>query len=473
MRRPFVCNVTAGNAVAEGGGAVNFPVSGARSTNERPSLYIVWRHDMTKTLAPIGRASGTLSLPGSKSISNRSLLLAALSRGTTTLRGLLDADDSRVMIAALRALGVVIEATGDDAMVVQGCGGTFPNKTAKLFLGNAGTALRPLAAVLAFAGGHYELDGVPRMRERPIADLVDALNALGARISYLGQAGYPPFAIEPAAPPQSSAVEIKGNVSSQFLSSLLMAAPLIAPPGGLRISVAGTLVSQPYVRLTLDLMARFGVQVERRENVFHVERAHYATPGTFVVEGDASGASYFLALGVIAGGPIRVTGVGKNSVQGDIGFARVLEAAGGTITWGEDWIEASGSGELRAFDVDCTDIPDAAMTGAILAGFAHGRSVLRGIGSWRVKESDRITAMATELRKLGAKVEEGSDWLAVEGPADWREVEIDTYDDHRIAMCFSLAAAGGRPVHIRNPSCVAKTFPDYFDRLAALQTGSV
>lgn len=424
-----------------------------------------------RTMDPIRRASGTVALPGSKSISNRALLLAAISRGTTTLRGLLDADDTRMMLGALASLGVKVETNGAETLV-HGCGGRFPEASAKLFLGNAGTAMRPLAAALAFAGGSYELDGVARMRERPIGDLVDALNALGARIRYLGNPGYPPLAIEPAAPVGSDIVDIKGDVSSQFVSALLMAAPLFAPEAGLRIRVPGALISQPYVTLTIRLMSRFGVEVERLDQVFRVARSEYASPGAFLVEGDASGASYFLALGVIAGGPVRVTGVGKTSVQGDIAFARVLEAAGGTITWGDDWIEASGGGELHSFDVDCTDIPDAAMTGAIVACFARGRSVLRGIGSWRVKETDRIKAMATELRKLGAKVEEGSDWLAVEGPVAWRAAEIDTYDDHRVAMCFSLAAASGQRVGIRDPQCVAKTFPDYFDRLATLETAS-
>jgi len=423
--------------------------------------------DRLKIIEPIRRASGTVALPGSKSISNRALLLAAQSRGTTTLRGLLDADDTRMMLGALRALGIAVETNGEET-VVHGCGGRFPNASAKLFLGNAGTAMRPLAAALAFAGGTYELDGVARMRERPIGDLVDALNALGARVRYLGNAGYPPLAIEPAAPLGGDLVDIKGDVSSQFVSALLMAAPLIAPEGGLRIRVPGALISQPYVTLTLRLMSRFGVEVEREGQVFRVSRGEYTSPGVFVVEGDASGASYFLALGVIAGGPVRVTGVGKTSVQGDIAFARVLEAAGGHVTWGEDWIEARGGDPLRAFDVDCTDIPDAAMTGAIVACFATGRSVLRGIGSWRVKETDRIAAMATELRKLGANVEEGPDFLAVDGPVAWREAEIDTYDDHRIAMCFSLAAVSGKRVGIRDPDCVAKTFPDYFDRLATL-----
>ncbi len=423
--------------------------------------------DRLKILEPIRRASGTVALPGSKSISNRALLLAAQSRGTTTLRGLLDADDTRMMLGALRALGVHVEKK-DDETTVHGSCGRFPNAEAKLFLGNAGTAMRPLAAALAFAGGTYELDGVARMRERPIGDLVDALNALGARVRYLGAAGFPPLAIDPAAPIGGDLVDINGDVSSQFVSALLMAAPLMAPTDGLRIRVPGALISQPYVTLTLRLMSRFGVEVVREGQVFRVSRGGYTSPGTFVVEGDASGASYFLALGVIAGGPVRVTGVGEKSVQGDIEFARVLEAAGGHVTWGDDWIEARGGESLHAFNVDCTNIPDAAMTGAIVACFASGRSVLRGIGSWRVKETDRIAAMATELRKLGAVVEEGSDFLAVEGPVAWRDAEIDTYDDHRIAMCFSLAAASGRRIGIRDPGCVAKTFPDYFDRLATL-----
>lgn len=424
-------------------------------------------NDRQKTLEPIRHASGTVALPGSKSISNRALLLAAQSRGTTTLRGMLDADDTRMMRGALRALGVLVETTGEET-IVQGSCGRFPNATAKLFLGNAGTAMRPLAAALAFAGGTYELDGVARMRERPIGDLVDALNALGARVRYLGNTGYPPIVIEPATPMGGDVVDIKGDVSSQFVSALLMAAPLMAPAEGLCIRVPGALISQPYVTLTLRLMSRFGIDVAREGQTFRVPRGEYTSPGAFVVEGDASGASYFLALGVIAGGPIRVTGVGKHSVQGDIEFARVLEAAGGHVTWGEDWIEARAGDPLHAFDVDCTDIPDAAMTGAIVACFASGRSVLRGIGSWRVKETDRIAAMATELRKLGAVVEEGSDFLAVEGPVAWREAEIDTYDDHRIAMCFALAAASGKRVLIRDPDCVAKTFPDYFARLATL-----
>lgn len=422
------------------------------------------------TIEPIAHAQGAVRLPGSKSISNRALLLAALADGTTELDGLLDADDTRVMIAALRALGVAIEVDGELARVA-GCGGGFPARDAELFLGNAGTAMRPLAAVLAFAGGIYRLDGVARMRERPIGDLVDALNALGARIDYEGATGYPPIRIEPAALAARDRVDIKGDVSSQFASGLLMAAPLIAPAGGLLVRVAGALISQPYVALTIALMRRFGVEVERVDAggaAFRVPRARYRAPGRIAIEGDASGASYFLALGALAGGPVRVLGVGRDSMQGDIAFADLLERMGASIRRGEDWIEARATGRLRAIDYDCTAIPDTAMTAAAVALFADGTTRLTGIGSWRVKETDRIAAMATELRKLGAAVEAGDDWLTIEAPARLQEAEIDTYDDHRIAMCFALAAAGGVPVHIRDPQCVAKTFPNYFDALRSL-----
>jgi len=419
------------------------------------------------TVAPIAHAQGEVRLPGSKSISNRALLLAALSRGETALDGLLEADDTRVMIDALRTLGVKIDrATG--VTRVTGGAGAFPVRRAELFLGNAGTAMRPLAAALAFAAGTYRLDGAPRMRERPIGDLVEALNALGARIAYDVASGFPPLLISPARPLAIDHVDIKGDVSSQFASALLMAAPLIAPPAGLRIRVPGPLISQPYVAMTVAMMAQFGVAVRREGAAFLVPQGQYVAPGHYPVEGDASGASYFLALGTIAGGPVRVRGVGRDSIQGDIAFADLLQRMGAQIDWGEDFIAARAGGALQAIDYDCTEIPDAAMTAAVVALFARGTTVLRGIGSWRVKETDRIRAMATELRKLGAQVEEGADSLAVDAPPTLREATIDTYDDHRIAMCFSLAAAAGVPIHIRDPRCVAKTFPDYFVRLGQL-----
>jgi 3-phosphoshikimate 1-carboxyvinyltransferase len=428
------------------------------------------------TVAPIAHAHGEVRLPGSKSISNRALLLAALAEGATTLTGLLDADDTRVMLDALRALGVAVERSGETTRI-EGCGGKFPAPQADLFLGNAGTAMRSLTAALAFAGGHYRLDGVARMRERPIGDLVDALNALGARIRYGINPGYPPLSVEPATIHATDEVAIKGDVSSQFVSGLLMAAPLVAPRAGLRVRVPGTLISQPYVAMTVALMRRFGVEVQREAvgedagggAAFRVPRATYRAPGDYVIEGDASGASYFLALGAIVGGPVRVLGAGRDSVQGDVAFADLLAQMGASITWGPDWIEARGAGRLRAIDYDCTAIPDAAMTAAIAALFADGRTVLRGIGSWRVKETDRIAAMAAELSKLGATVDTGPDWLAVTPPPQLREATIDTYDDHRIAMCFALAACGGVPVHIRDPKCVAKTYPTFFEALESLR----
>jgi 3-phosphoshikimate 1-carboxyvinyltransferase len=419
------------------------------------------------TIPPIAHAAGEVRLPGSKSISNRALLLAALSVGETRLTGLLAAADTRVMIDALRVLGVDVRQD-EQTTHVAGCSGTFPRREAQLFLGNAGTAMRSLTAALAFAGGTYRLDGVARMRERPIGDLVDALNALGARVSYEGRAGYPPLAIAPADRLACDQVDIAGGVSSQFASGLLMAAPLVAPAQGLHVRVPGTLISQPYVAMTLAMMAQFGVTVERDGGVFHVPRGRYVSPGDYPVEGDASGASYFLALGAIAGGPVRVAGVGRDSIQGDVAFAKLLQKMGAQIDWGLDFIEARAGSAVNAVEYDCTEIPDAAMTAVIVAAFARGRTVLRGIGSWRVKETDRIAAMAAEARKLGANVEEGQDWIAITPPAAIREATIDTYDDHRVAMCFSLAAAAGVPVHIRDPKCVAKTFPDYFTCLAGL-----
>jgi 3-phosphoshikimate 1-carboxyvinyltransferase len=324
--------------------------------------------------------------------------------------------------------------------------------------------MRPMTAVLAFAGGRYRLDGVARMRERPIGDLVDALRTLGANIRYEGTAGYPPLLIEPATPTATDRVDVRGNVSSQFVTGMLMAAPM----RGLTVRVPGPLISEPYVAMTVATMARFGVRVERRDAAFVVPRAVYRSPGEFAIEGDASGASYFLALGALAGGPVRVVGVGRDSVQGDVAFADLIETMGAKVERGADAIEVRAAGPLRAIEHDCTSIPDAAMTAAVLAVFAKGTTVLRGIGSWRVKETDRIAAMAAELRKLGADVEHGPDWIAITPPAAIREATIDTYDDHRMAMCFALTACGGVPIHLRDPRVVDKTFPTFFDDLAAL-----
>lgn len=443
-------------------------------------------------LPPLRGAAGTVTLPGSKSISNRVLLLAGLSAGETLVHDLLDSDDTKVMIAALRELGCELHHRDDGVLSVTGLGGRLQQKEAKLFLGNAGTAMRPLTAALAVLaatqGGRFELSGVPRMHERPIGDLVDALRALGCPIDCLGQEGYPPLRLQGPAPLRLDApVQVRGDVSSQFLTALLLALPLVAAGGpdgvGARdivIEVTGELISKPYVQITLDLLARFGVQVQRDadwQRFVIPAGSRYASPGVVHVEGDASSASYFVALGAIAAesAPIRIEGVGASSVQGDVRFVEAAEAMGAAVTLGANWLEVRrGAWPLRALDLDCNHIPDAAMTLAVMALYADGPTTLRNIASWRVKETDRIAAMATELRKLGAEVEEGADWLRVHPLQHWQAAAIHTYDDHRVAMCFSLATFNGLiagrseqavPVRILDPQCVAKTFPDYFETL--------
>ena len=422
-------------------------------------------------LPPILSAQGTVRLPGSKSISNRMLLLSALSHGITEIRDLLHSDDTEHMLNGLRTLGVTVEALGDHAYRVQGCAGDFPVKDAQLFLGNAGTAFRPLTAALALAGGHYELSGVPRMHERPIADLVDALRGLGADIRYMGTEGFPPLEIHPATLFSGSRIAVRGDVSSQFLSALLMALPLMQ--SATTVEVKGELISKPYVEITLAMMARFGVQVERDGwSSFTVSAgSRYAAPGLIYVEGDASSASYFLAAGAIGDGPVRVEGVGHDSIQGDVRFVEALQLMGARIAMGPNWMEARApeNGRMKGIDLDCNHIPDAAMTLAVCALFADGVTTLRNIASWRVKETDRIAAMAAELRKLGATVEEGADFIRIMPPQSSilaPQCSIDTYDDHRMAMCFSLAAFSQTGVRINDPQCVAKTFPDYFECFA-------
>jgi len=418
-------------------------------------------------------ATGTVDLPGSKSISNRALLLSALSDGETVLASLLDADDVAVMRQALAALGVAVApGAGPREWRIEGCGGRFPVGKADLFLGNAGTAVRPLTAALAILGGEYTIRGVPRMHERPIGDLVAPLRQMGCDVRYLGHPGYPPLAIGPSGARAGEAVEIRGDVSSQFLSAILMALPLA---GGSRevastVRVTTPLVSRPYVAITTNLMRRFGVEVPSPdENAFLVPAgARYRSPGRLAVEGDASAASYFLAAGVLGGGPVRVTGVGRDSIQGDVAFADVLARHGADVRFGPGWIEARRGRPLRGGTIDCTAIPDAAMTLAVTALFAEEATTLTGIGSWRVKETDRIAAVAAELAKLGANVDAGPSHLRVVPPHGLRTATIDTYDDHRMAMCFSLAAFGGVPVTIRDPGCVSKTFPEYFAVLASI-----
>ncbi len=424
-------------------------------------------------LPPAGHAEGEVRLPGSKSISNRTLLLAALAQGETTLAGLLAADDVQRMLEALATLGVTI-AGPDEAGTcrVRGTGGVLPVARADLFLGNAGTAFRPLTAALALVGGDYSLRGVPRMHERPIGDLVEALRALGAAVRYDGVAGFPPLTIGPFdADKVPDAVPIRGNVSSQFLSALLMALPLLTARTHrpMQVDVVGELISRPYVAITTNLMRRFGVAVHVQDARFVVAAdARYASPGTLLVEGDASGASYFLAAGAIGGGPVRVGGVDRESIQGDVAFADELARMGADVRFGPGWIEARSGRELVGRTIDCVAIPDAAMTLAVVALFARGPTTLTGIASWRVKETDRIAAMAAELSKLGAEVEAGADFLRVTPPERLRPATIDTYDDHRIAMCFALASLGGIGVRINDPGCVRKTYPTYFEAFASV-----
>ncbi len=420
------------------------------------------------TLSPISKVDGEVNLPGSKSVSNRALLLAALAKGTTTLTNLLDSDDIRHMLNALKALGVSYQLSEcKTRCTVEGIGGAFKSsEELELFLGNAGTAMRPLAAALCIGQGEYVLTGEPRMKERPIGHLVDALRQSGAKVEYLENENYPPLRIS-AGELAGGTVSIDGSISSQFLTAYLMAAPLAS--ANTEIVIEGELVSKPYIDITLHIMQQFGVEVENHDYQRFVVRGNqqYVSPGQFLVEGDASSASYFLAAAAIKGGRIKVTGIGKNSIQGDIHFADALEKMGANIEWGDDFIAAS-SGELNAVDLDFNHIPDAAMTIATTALFAKGTTAIRNVYNWRVKETDRLTAMATELRKVGAAVVEGEDFIEVTPPAQLTHAAIDTYDDHRIAMCFSLVALSDTPVTINDPKCTSKTFPDYFDKLAGL-----
>ena len=470
-------------------------------------------------LPPLLSARGTITLPGSKSISNRILLLSALAQGTTEIRDVLLSDDTERMLDGLRMLGINVERLESHMLRIQGCEGNFPVKQAELFLGNAGTAFRPLTAALALSGGDYKLSGVARMHERPIGDLVDALRELGADIECLDNEGFPPLEIHPATLTGVDRISVRGDVSSQFLTALLMALPLLNRD--ITVEVIGELISKPYIEITLEMMARFGVTVRRGhgdaehsdETTSHSTRpskntgqvagygaghaalhplpqsgltanlsggqrdgwrsftvaagSHYVSPGVVYVEGDASSASYFLAAGAIGGGPLRIEGVGSGSIQGDVRFVDALALMGAQIEMGANWMEARApkSGRLKAIELDCNHIPDAAMTLAVVALFAEGTTTLRNIASWRVKETDRIAAMATELRKVGAAVEEGADYIRITPPEKVHHAAIDTYDDHRMAMCFSLAAFGVEGIRINDPRCVAKTFPNYFTLL--------
>ena len=430
-------------------------------------------------LPALDAATGEVLLPGSKSISNRVLLLSALSLGTTTVYDLLASDDTRVMLDGLRQIGCEVEESGSTVRIT-GLGGRKPVSPCSLFMGNAGTAMRPLTAALALLGGEFELSGVPRMHERPIGDLVDALRQLGCHIDYLGNPGYPPLRIAHSngvpALALNHPIQVRGDVSSQFLTALLMALPLVATQTAVHIEVVGELISKPYIAITLQLLARFGIQVhhDNWQRFTIPAGSQYQSPGSIYVEADASSASYFIALGAIASSAeasnsIKIQGVGLDSIQGDIRFVEAAQAMGAKVTGGPNWLEVQrGAWPLKAIDLDCNHIPDAAMTLAVMALYATGTTTLRNIASWRVKETDRIAAMANELRKLGATVQEGADYIQITPPANtehWKAASIHTYDDHRVAMCFSLATFNPAqlPVRIEDPKCVAKTFPDYFE----------
>ncbi len=425
------------------------------------------------TLVPAESVRGVVQLPGSKSLSIRALLLAALSNGETLLTGVLDSDDTQVMLAGLRLLGVGIEVAGDNAYRVQG--GGFKRRSADIFVGNSGLSIRTLAAALAATPGEFRLHGVARMHERPIGDLVDSLAQLGADIRYEQTQGFPPLLITGL---QSSSVvptiTVKGNASSQYLTGLLQIAPLLSQHQAVTIAVEGELISKPYVDMTVQLMARFGVHLQRDATQYAVftipQGSSYASPGELAVEGDASSASYFLAAGALGAHALTVQGAGSQSLQGDVHFATFLQTLGISLRWQEAAMTVQGrAGKLLpAFDADFNHIPDAAMTAAVLALFADGPCTLRNIGSWRVKETDRLAAMACELRKVGALVEEGADWLRVSPPTAFKTASIQTYDDHRMAMCFSLLRFAGVPITIEDPACVNKTFPQYFQVLESV-----
>ncbi len=424
----------------------------------------------TLTLKPIQKIEGEINLPGSKSLSNRVLLLAALAEGRTTITNLLESDDTRHMLNALKQLGIKYTLSDDKTeCTVVGNGGAFSSSQAQeLFLGNAGTAMRPLCAALCLGKGSYTLTGEPRMKERPIGHLVDALRQLGANITYLENEGYPPLRIE-ANGLKGGNVSIDGAISSQFLTALLMASPLAKSE--MKITIIGELVSKPYIDITLDIMKRFGVDVENDNyKTFTIESGQkYKAVEHFMVEGDASSASYFLAAAAIKGGTVKVTGIGRNSIQGDVAFVDVLEQMGARVEWGDTYVSVTRD-TLHAIDMDFNHIPDAAMTIATTALFVEGTTTLRNIYNWRVKETDRLYAMATELRKVGAEVEEGEDYLKITPPKQLKHAAIDTYDDHRMAMCFSLLALDEASVTINEPECTAKTFPNYFEVLKSISS---
>ena len=418
------------------------------------------------TLSPIQKISGSVVLPGSKSLSNRILLLSMLAEGKTEIQNLLDSDDVRRMVEALETLGIQFEEKrAENLITVSGTSGIIPVKEATLMLGNAGTAIRPLTAAMTLGHGRFVLDGVQRMRERPIIDLINGLSQLGANLRCINGTDCPPVEVIADGLP-GGITRLSGAISSQYLTAILLAAPYADKE--VQIEITDKLVSVPYVEMTLRLMQSFGVSVNHENfRLFHIPRQTYRSPGNIFVEGDASSASYFLAGAAITKGSVTVKGCGTDSLQGDARFAEVLEKMGAKVEWEPQQVKLTGN-SLKGIDVDMNQMPDAAMTLAVAALFASGPTAIRNIYNWRVKETERLQAVSTELRKLGAEVEEGYDYLVIQPPEQIRKAEIDTYDDHRMAMAFSLAACGESPMTINNPGCVSKTFPDYFEVLNGL-----
>ena len=407
-------------------------------------------------------ANGVVYLPGSKSITNRLLLMSALSDGKTLIQNYLDSDDTKQMLNALKILKIKFNILNKKDILIEGCDHSFLNKNTKLALGNAGTAFRPLTAVLAVIGGTYELKGVARMHERPIKDLVDALTQIGAKINYLGNPGFPPLKINPGKIKCNKNIDIKGDVSSQYLTALLIAGPLCNQD--LNIRITGDLISKPYIDITLKLLAKFGIKYKNNKwKSFALSfPARFKSPKKIRVEGDASSASYFFAAGAI-GGSVEVKNINKSSIQGDLEFLAILEKMGADIEYLSNSVKVSKESQLIGMTIDCKNIPDAAMTLAILALFAKGTTTLQSIASWRVKETDRILAMETELKKLGASVITTESSITIKPPKIINNnISIDTYDDHRMAMCFSLVCLANKNIVINDPECTNKTYPNFF-----------
>ena len=422
------------------------------------------------TLKASKQVRGCIKLPGSKSITNRVLLMAALGSGVTKLIDPLRSEDTDQMINALIKLGVSVKEVNDDkkTLEIKGAEHNFPNKDTNLFLGNSGTTFRPLAAVLAMMRGSYNLSGIERMHERPIKDLVDALEQMGSSIQYEKNHGYPPITINNSSIEISEPIQIKGDISSQYLTALLIAGPI--SNNEFNIEVIGDLISKPYIDITLKLLTKFNIFYNNDNwRLFSLKKdSVYRNPTKIFVEGDASSASYFFAAASLAGS-IEIKGINKDSIQGDLKFLDIISKMGAKIEYKSDSIQVSRASSLKGLEIDCIEIPDAAMTLAIMAVFADKPTKLKNIGSWRVKETDRILAMNNELTKMGVEVSTTHDSMTVFPQKQLNDnISIETYNDHRIAMCFSLFCLKNLNITIQDPNCVNKTYPDYFKDLKSV-----